>query len=43
MFGWDTRRSFLRGDNHSALGGNGGSTGARVVRERKGKGEGEGS
>jgi adenine deaminase len=41
MFGRDTRRSFRGGDNHSAVGVNGGSTGSRVVRERKGKGKGE--
>ena len=35
MFGRDTKRSFLGGDDDSALGGDCGGTGARVVRERK--------
>jgi len=41
MFGRDTRRSFLGGDKHSALGGDGGSFGAQFVRERKGKRKGK--
>lgn len=41
MFGRDTRRSFLGGDKHSALGGDGGSLGAQFVRERKGKRKGK--
>ena len=37
MFGRDTKRSVLGGDDGSALGGDGGSLCAQFVRERKGK------
>ncbi len=43
MFGRDTKRSFLGGDDDSALGGDGGSLCAQFVRERKGKCKGKGN
>ena len=43
MFGRDTKRSFLGGDDGSALGGDGGSLCAQFVRERKGKRKGKGN